>query len=693
MFNPLSPEHQRGAAAAAARWTDVGRRRVVQGYGTVRSGLARPEVRRRLWPIGALCAVGVGAGVLAATFQWDWLRGPIASYASQQTGRDIRITGHLKAHIFSLAPWITVEGLQIANPGWMGAGRAADLGRATVQAKLWPMLMGRLELPLVDIERPTLELFSDKTGRNNWTFGQAGGKAAALPPIQRFILHDGRLRIVDQKRHIAFTGVVSTTETPGAANRAAFRLDGAGSLNREAFTANVTGAPLVQLRRDRPYPFHLDVRSGPTRVIAQGVVAKPFDFGKLQAAADVSGTDLADLYDLTGVVFPNTPHYHLTADFHRDGQTIQLHRIAGSVGASDLHGELSVQPRDGRRFLKGDLASNRLDFADLNAIFGGAKAGKAASAKVKVASNGLILPDATLKVDRVRSMDADVSYKAQSVRSKLLPLRQVALQLTLDHGVLDFDPVAFTFPHGQLKGSARIDARQATPFSKIDLALTNLQAEDVLPTSQGMPPMVGLIEARARLSGSGNSVHKAAAASNGTVAVALPAGRMRRALAELMGINVVPGVFELLAKDPKQTDLRCAVAEFDVKGGVLNTRRFVVDTSVVSLIGQGQANLADETLNFTFKGQSKKPRLVRVIAPFRLTGHFARPHFGVDLAPAAAQAGAGLALGALLTPLAAILPFISSGGGHDADCSGLLAEARSSGAPVKVAQQTVAPKH
>ena len=693
MFNPLSPEHQRGAAAAAARWTDVGRRRVAQGFGSLRAGLARPDVRRRLWPIGALCAAGVGAGVLAANFHWDWLRGPIASYASQKTGRAIRITGHLHAHIFSLAPWITVDGLQIANPGWMNAGRAADLGRATVQAKLWPLLLGRLELPLVDIERPTLDLYRDKTGRNNWTFGRPGAKAAALPPIQRFILHDGHIRIVDQQRRMTFAGVVSTTETPGLANRAAFRLDGSGTLNREAFTANLSGAPMVQLRRDRPYPFHLDIRSGPTRIVAQGVVAKPFDFGQLQAAADVSGTDLADLYDLTGVVFPNSPHYRLKVDFRRDGQTYLIRHIAGRVGGSDLHGDVSVQPRDGRRFLKGDLASESLDFADLNAIFGGGKAGKPAGAKVKVPVSGLILPDATLKIDRVRAMDADVRYRARTVRSKALPLRQVDLRLTLDRGVLDLDPVAFTFPHGQLKGSARIDARQSTPFSKIDLALTNLHTEDVLPKSQGMAPMTGVIEARARLTGRGNSVHKAASASNGTVAVALPAGRMRRALAELMGINVIPGVFELLAKDPKQTDLRCAVAEFDVKDGVLNTRRLVIDTGPVSLVGQGQANLADETLNFTFKGQSKKPRLVRVIAPFQLTGHFARPHFGVDLAPAAAQAGAGLALGALLSPLAAILPFISPGGGHDADCSGLLAEARSSGAPVKVAQLTPAPKH
>ncbi len=653
--------------------------------------LADRRTRRRLWFVGSLCVVGLGAGVLLATFDWDLVRGPVARYASVRTGRDVRIRGHLHVHLWSLSPWARVSGLQVGNPKWMGGGQVADLGQATVQIKLLPLLAGRLEMPLVDIERPTLALYQDRDGRNNWTLGQAKAKPAPLPPIYRFILHDGRLSLVDRKRKVTFSGVVSTTETAGPASGAAFKLVGQGALNREPFSASITGAPLVHLRRDRPYPFHLDVRSGPTRVVAQGTVARPFDFNRLQAAAEVSGSDLADLYDLTGVVFPNSPNYRLSGDFRRDGETFAFHKLTGHVGASDLHGEISAERRDGRRFLKGDLASNTLVFADLNAVFGGPAAGKASAAAAPKTSKGLLLPDSTLKTDRVRAMDADVRYRAESVRDKNLPLRQVSLHVTLDHGVVKLDPIAFTLPHGQVKGSARIDARGSTPLSDVDLAVSNVRAEDLLPRPQGITPLTGVIEARAKLTGRGDSVHRAAAASDGTIAVAMPAGQMRKALAELMGINVIPGLPELLAKDPKQTQLRCAVAAFDVRGGVLTARSLVIDTEVVALTGAGQANFKDETLDFTFKGHSKKPRLVRVIAPFRLTGHFASPSFHVQTGPVVAQAGAGLALGAFLSPLAAILPFISTGGGHDADCAGLLTQAKSSGAPVRSSAVAAAP--
>ena len=167
--------------------------------------------------------------------------------------------------------------------------------------------------------------------------------------------------------------------------------------------------------------------------------------------------------------------------------------------------------------------------------------------------------------------------------------------------------------------------------------------------------------------------------------MAIPPGKMRQSFAELMGVNVVPGLFQLLAKDPKQTDLRCAVADFDVRNGVLTARRLVLDTGVVVTTGRGSVNLGSEALDLTLQGHTKKPRLVRVIAPIHVGGRLAKPQLKVDTGPVVAQAGAGLALGAVLTPLAALIPFLTPGGAHDADCAALLAEARSSGAPVRAA--------
>jgi uncharacterized protein involved in outer membrane biogenesis len=292
-------------------------------------------------------------------------------------------------------------------------------------------------------------------------------------------------------------------------------------------------------------------------------------------------------------------------------------------------------------------------------------------------------------------MDADVNYHAQSVKaSPHLPLRQLTAHAVLDHGVLSVQPANFVMPAGTVRADVRIDARHATPVSSLDLAVSNVPVQDMLPKTQGVSPIEGTLEARANLTGAGDTAHRAAAAANGRVSIAMPKGVMRKSFAELMGVNVVPGLIGLLSKDPKQTDLRCMVADFDVRNGVMSTRRLVLDTGVVLATGSGTVNLGQEAVNLRIEGHTKKPRIVRVIAPIDVRGSLVKPRLEVEKGKAIAQAGIAVGLGVLLSPLAAILPFLAPGGAHDANCAALLAEARSAGAPIGSAQlAAAAPAH
>jgi hypothetical protein len=65
----------------------------------------------------------------------------------------------------------------------------------------------------------------------------------------------------------------------------------------------------------------------------------------------------------------------------------------------------------------------------------------------------------------------------------------------------------------------------------------------------------------------------------------------------------------------------------------------------------------------------------------------------VDLGKAAPQIGIAAAIGAVLSPLAAILPFIEPGLAKDADCAGLIQEAKAAGAPVKAVPPPAPSKH
>jgi uncharacterized protein involved in outer membrane biogenesis len=651
----------------------------------------------------ALKWIGIVAGALvvavllfAAFFDWDTLRGPIARKASAETGRTVRLDGPLEVHLFRWSPSVTINGLKIGNPPWAGTEPMVDVASITVAVKLLPLLKGEVVLPTLEIHKPTVNLVRQKSGRANWDLGgketpAEKGKPTRLPVIQHFVLEDGHIAVKDAQRKLTFDGTIASRENGGDVGKRPFGLTGEGTLNGEPFKLALSGAPLINLDPDKAYPFKAEVRAGDTRVTAEGRIPKPFDMGRFTAALTVAGDDLADLYYLSGLALPNTPPYRLSGTLHRDGAKFAFHGFDGKIGDSDLSGDIDIATGGGRPKLTADLRSKLLDFNDLGSLLGAppsTAAGQAASPKQKaqaarMKAENRLLPDATLQVERIRGMDAQVRYRAGAVKAPNLPLKAVALDLTLDRGLLTMHPVSFEMPQGKLTAQVRLDARPAVPQTDIDARLSDMQLQELAPAKPGQPPPIaGTMQGRTKLHMTGNSVARAAGTADGTVTFVVPHGEIREAFAQLVGVNAAKGLGLLLSGDQKQTALRCAVINMPAKDGVLTAQPIVVDTDPVLVIGKGDVNLRNETLDLTIEGHSKHPSILHVMAPVTVGGHLRSPSIGVAPAKPLAQAAAAVALGVLLPPLA-ILPFVDLGLAEDADCSALLNKAKETGTSTK----------
>jgi hypothetical protein len=354
------------------------------------------------------------------------------------------------------------------------------------------------------------------------------------------------------------------------------------------------------------------------------------------------------------------------------------------VGDSDLAGELSVEAADKRPYLKGDLVSRHLEWDDLMTVFGGppsVRAGQTFSPEQKaeaqrMAAEGRLMPDVNLNTGRLRGLDADVRYRAVSVSDPHLPVRSLDVTLKLEKGVLTAQPLTLDLSTGRIAGRFRLDGNARTAVTDVDLTLSRGRVQDFVHVmSAGRPVIEGGLGAHFRLHGVGDSVRSAAASSSGSASIYLPGGQLRQAFAELLGINASKALLQLWTRNTDETPIRCAVATFTVNGGVMRADRLVFDTGVVVAGGGGDVDLRNERLNLKIEGHSKKPRLVRLVAPITLTGSFTHPNIGVDTSKLLGQGGLGAVLGTLVSPLAAVLPFLTPGGAKDADCVGLLAQA------------------
>ncbi len=662
------------AGVRAGQWRDW-----VKANDPVYTSFRRPGVAEKWAGSVALLVVAIIV-VFLMLFDWNWLRGPISRWASTNYERDIVLKGDLDVDLFSWTPTVVVRDLKFGGPAWAKVADTANVEKIEAKFRLRKLFAGQIEMPLLAFTRPRVVLIATKDGRQSWDLDPDkpdSGEGLHLPLINQLVITDGAISLDEQGRNITLEAAITAREAATAADgESGFLLKGQGTLNDAPLTLTVEGGPFINIRRDRPYHFIAELAGAGSRLRADGQVTRPFDLSRFQATLSLQGQDMADLYALTGITTPNTPPYRLAGALARDGSLWSFKYFTGRVGASDLSGDVTVDRIKDRLRVEAQLASRRLDIADLMAVLGAETRTNSSGTTASSGVAGRLLPDAPLQVERLRAMDGTLTYRAASVKANDLDIRAVRLGADLDGGVLNLDPVSFTFNRGTLNGTARINARRDRPYSAIDFRLAGYPLESIIPARNGASPISGRALGRARLEGPGASVRDFAAASKGSISLVVPQGQMRAAFAELLGINAGAGLLKLMSGDQSNSTIRCAVADFNVAGGVATAQTLVIDTDVVLAKGTGSINLGSETMNLRIDGDTKKPRLLRVWAPITVRGSLTAPQVGVDVAAVAAQAGIVGALGALVAPVAALFAFVDPGLAKDANCGSLIANAR-----------------
>lgn len=660
------------AGARARRWRDW-----IRANDPVYAAARHPGAAEK-WAASVTLLLILAVVIFLLLFDWNWLRGPIGRWASAEYDREIALRGDLDVNLFSWTPSVIVRDLKFGGPAWAREEDTANVQRIEASVRLRKLFAGQIEMPLLSITKADVVLIATEDGRKSWELNPDKpdtGEGMKLPPIQQLLITDGRIRFEEQRRNLSLDATVTARET--ANDGAGFVLSGRGALNDSPLTLRIEGGPFINIRRDRPYNFEAVLSGANSRLTADGAVTRPFDLGRFNATLTLEGQNLADLYLLTGVTLPNTPRYRLAGALSRDDRIWTFNDFDGRVGASDLSGDVRIDAAERLR-VDADLRSRRLDLDDLLAVLGGRPQTNAAATDTETTATrpGKLLPDATLQVDRLRTMDGTLKYRAASVKANDFDVRAVSLGADLEGGVLALDPVSFAFNRGELNGTARINATRDMPYSNVDFRLSGYPLESLVPARGGTAPITGRALGRAKLEGPGASIHDFAAASKGSISVVVPQGEMRAAFAELLGINASAGLLKLLSGDQSKADIRCAVADFTVSGGTATAKTFVIDTDVVLAQGSGSIDLGAETLNLRIDGESKKPRVLRVWAPITVNGPLTSPRIGVDVGEVVTQGGLAGLLGAVVAPVTALFAFVDPGLAEDADCGRLIASAR-----------------
>jgi len=200
-----------------------------------------------------------------------------------------------------------------------------------------------------------------------------------------------------------------------------------------------------------------------------------------------------------------------------------------------------------------------------------------------------------------------------------------------------------------------------------------LQLGELFPTIKSNKASVGDIGGLVDLRGTGNSVARMLGSSNGKIGFFMDGGEISQFMMELVALDVW-GVAKVQLRGDKPVDVRCAVADFSVQNGVMNTNAFVFDTSVVKVEGGGTINLKNEELDLKLNPRPKDSSVASLNSPLHVRGTFSHPKPSPDVGRLAAK-GVGAVVMGIINPLLAVLPLLKEGKGEDSPCNQLMAEA------------------
>ncbi len=490
---------------------------------------------RRRWPwvVGALI---LALAALVLCWDWNWFRPQVAREAGAALGRQLSI-GHLSLHL-GRNPELVADDIAIANPdGFPPGSRTATLGRLRLRIDPRALFHHSIKLTEIELDQPSAELGLDPAGVPNWKLqGSSSSPFSPSPWTVDIPSAPGSTTAasisLDPKLKSDFQLEVHTEDLSPAASPTSWWPSPAATPG-QPISGRFVGGSVLGLRdaNDR-YPIDLKLDHGATRVRLTGSLLEPLKFGGADLRLDLEGDDLASLYPLTGIpLAPTAPlQARWPARLRRATHPLPGLPRTGTVGSSDLEGDVEVDLGRARSYVTASLSSRRVALADLAGFIGAApgeadsprQAPKQKAEHARQEASPKLLPDTPINLPKLRSADLDVRYRAQHIEGKT-PLDNLDATLTVADGALSLHPLSFAVGQGQIVFNIRLSGEQNLVRTVADVDFRQVELARIMQSLGGFKG-AGTIGGKASIDTTGNSLAQMLGRGNGEMKLFMDGG-------------------------------------------------------------------------------------------------------------------------------------------------------------------------
>lgn len=348
----------------------------------------------------------------------------------------------------------------------------------------------------------------------------------------------------------------------------------------------------------------------------------------------------------------------LNVGIKADGQKLSLQGLDVKLDDTRIQGNIGISQFSKPLYMF-DL---NIDKLDLNRYLPASEAKATESKPAEKTANSAEQP---IDLSALKALNAHGNIRIGWLKYGKTEAKNLNIGLKAQDGLASLDPLNVDVYQGTVRGSVKLDAR-ATPAVTIQQNLQNIAVGPMLVDTINNDMLSGNGNLNLNVTAQGNTVTALKKSLGGSVDLRMADGAVKGfdlagAIRDAKGkLNVLKGQSNADADKSKKTDFSELTATFNIKNGVAHNDDLAMKAPVFRLtkgdskgdidIGKEQINyLAKPTLVNSLKGQGGKDaeQLGSVGIPVKITGTFAAPKFGIDMAALGQALAKSLALDAL----------------------------------------------
>ena len=560
-----------------------------------------------------LVTAGVALCALALAFDWNWLRGPIERHLEERSGREVRIADLDVDFDSWLEPTVRLRDVWVQNADWASSKEpliaAREISFEIALSSLWGDRYEVRHLTLVDA-KVDMERLAD--GRRNWRLTRPQDVAPGRVRVMQLEVRDSRVRFVNREiglELIANATPLAADDADAAEHALTTRVAWRGEYEGYPFTGEAAVPRAVSFRGSGiSFPARGHLTSRDTRVEFDGLFTDLFDLGPADAKVTVSGPSLALVYPFVRMQPPPSKPYSVEAQVTVTGHVYRFARIQGKIGGTKLGGD-AVYDRSGERpRLDATIAFGNASASDIAPLAGVRRDGKRGP----------------YDLGALRAFDAHVDARAARLAVESLPpLEDVRVQVQADNGLLALKAFELKTAGGRVAGAGAFDARREAATASLQAEMRGASVQALLPAARERG-VAGSFFAKVALSSRGLSTAEMMANLGGTFEARIDRGTISESSDAKLAM-AFGRVIGLKLRGEREIAIGCALAAFDVRGGVARSRRITFDTEETRVDGTATVDLRNDTLDAVLTPEQKRPGLLTRRASLRVKGELDKP--------------------------------------------------------------------